>query len=87
MNDKQKKSLLKIARSAVQATINEWTPPTPIADDPELNTKCGCFVTLTNAGQLRGCIGQFTSKKPVAELVSEMAIAATVNDRRFISNP
>ncbi|MCJ7691917.1 MAG: AMMECR1 domain-containing protein, partial [Sedimentisphaerales bacterium] len=73
MNDTQKQTLLKIARDAVVAVIAGAPLTKPQSDDPELNAPCGCFVTLKNKGQLRGCIGQFTSEVPLIQLVAEMA--------------
>jgi AmmeMemoRadiSam system protein A len=57
------------------------------ADDPEMNAQCGCFVTLKNGQQLRGCIGQFVSDKPLVELVTEMAQASATGDPRFFDDP
>jgi AmmeMemoRadiSam system protein A len=87
MNESQKKTLLKIARDSVQAVITAKPLPKPVSDAPELNAHCGCFITLKNSGQLRGCIGQFTSDKPLIELIVEMAKASATGDPRFSSNP
>ncbi len=44
----------------------------------------GCFVTLhTKSGDLRGCIGTFTSERPLWETVGDMAIASATRDPRF----
>ena len=83
MNETQKQTLLEVARDAVDAAINKKTISPLSTDDPQLNAHCGCFVTLKNKDQLRGCIGQFTSDKPLIELVSQMAIASATNDSRF----
>ena len=87
MNDAQKRTLLKIARDTVKAVITGGLVPKPESDDPELNAHCGCFVTLKNQGQLRGCIGQFTSECPLIELVVEMAKASATGDPRFVADP
>ena len=87
MNDSQKKALLKISRDTVVAIISGGQVPRPQTDDPDLNSACGCFVTLKNGDQLRGCIGQFTSDKPLIELVVDMAIASASRDSRFFDNP
>ena len=86
MNDPQKQTLLKTARDSVEAVIKGQTPVAPESDDTELNAHCGCFVTLKNHEQLRGCIGQFTSDKPLIELVVEMAKASATSDPRFLAN-
>jgi AmmeMemoRadiSam system protein A len=87
MNDTQKQTLLKVARDAVQAAITGGRPCTPTSGEPELNAACGCFVTLKNKQRLRGCIGQFTSEKPLIALVAEMAKASATGDPRFLGNP
>jgi len=87
MNDVQKQTLLKLARDTVEAVIIGGKIPQPQPDDAELNAPCGCFVTLKNGEKLRGCIGQFTSDKPLIELVVEMAKASSMGDPRFFGDP
>ena len=87
MNDVQKQTLLKVAYGTVEAAITGGKMPQPQSDDAELNVPCGCFVTLKNAEKLRGCIGQFTSEKPLIELVVEMAKASATGDPRFFGDP
>ena len=44
----------------------------------------GAFVSLhTEDGALRGCIGTFSSEKPLAMVIEEMAVAAAMRDPRF----
>jgi len=86
MNEVQKKILLKIARDSVEAAITRKPIARPSSDDPELNKPCGCFVTLKNGGELRGCIGNFTADKPLVETVAEMAKASATSDPRFFYN-
>ena len=87
MNDEQKKVLFGVVRDSVKAAVTGNSAPSPKSVDPELNEHCGCFVTLKNSGRLRGCIGQFTSDKPLIELVSEMAVSAARRDPRFVLDP
>jgi AmmeMemoRadiSam system protein A len=87
MTDEQKKILLKVARQAVKAAVAGQRPQKPHSDEAELNAHCGCFVTLKNKGELRGCIGQFVSDIPLIELVSQMAVAASTGDARFFGMP
>ncbi|PKL44067.1 MAG: AMMECR1 domain-containing protein [Planctomycetes bacterium HGW-Planctomycetes-1] len=86
MTEDQKKQLLTVARNAAAAAAAGRKPPRPSSNEAELNAHCGCFVTLKNRGELRGCIGQFISDKPLIELVNDMAIAATTGDPRFFAN-
>jgi len=76
-----------VARDAVAAAVNNRPIPSPSSDDPELNVKQGCFVTLENSGRLRGCIGRFTTDMPLIRLVGEMGLAAARDDPRFITDP
>lgn len=87
MNETQKHALLKVARDTVEAVITRKRLPKVEADDPDLASHCGCFVTLKNGEQLRGCIGQFTSDRPLIELVVEMATASATGDPRFFDDP
>jgi len=89
MNDKQKQILLKTAKQAIDQAIlgNAQDAPEIKTDDPALTAKCGCFVTLKNKDELRGCLGHFTSDMPLIELVAQMAKASATEDPRFQSNP
>ncbi len=86
MNETHRRTLLTVARDTVQAVVTGSRPPTPTSNEPELNAPCGCFVTLKNKDRLRGCIGQFTSEKPLIALVAEMAKASATSDPRFMGN-
>jgi len=44
----------------------------------------GAFVTLKTDGNLRGCIGRFTTPDPLYQVVSQMAISSAFEDGRFI---
>jgi AmmeMemoRadiSam system protein A len=43
----------------------------------------GVFVTLTRAGELRGCTGYVEGVAPVADAVRDLAISSATRDRRF----
>jgi len=86
MEKRQQKKLLRIARDAVTAAVKKEAILAVSSDEPELNANCGCFVTLKNHAELRGCIGQFTSNQPLIELVSEMAVSSATRDPRFVAN-
>jgi len=87
MDEAQRLVLLGVVRDVVEAVVRGKAAPEATSDDPELNAPCGCFVTLKNGDQLRGCIGQFTSMSPVIELVGEMAESSAKNDPRFQADP
>ena len=87
MNTEQKNTLLQIAKQSIETVLcNKQSKPIEISD-PELNVHCGCFVTLKNRDQLRGCLGQFTSEKPLVELAAEMAVSSATRDPRFLADP
>ena len=83
MNDIQKNILLKVAKDTVLAAVSGRPVFDPESDDPELLVEQGCFVTLKNGDQLRGCIGQFVSDKPLIEMVCQMAVSSCLHDPRF----
>lgn len=87
MNASQKQTLLETAKSTIEAVITGKSVSPAESDDPKLTENCGCFVTIKNGDELRGCIGQFTSDMPLIELVSQMAKASATGDLRFFGNP
>jgi len=86
MTEKQKISLLRVARKVVEAAVCSQPVSGFDSEDPLFNEKRGCFVTLHNHGRLRGCIGQFEPDQSLVKTIREMAIAST-RDSRFTSNP
>jgi len=83
LNEDQSGTLLKGAHAAIDACLNNTalTPQTIAA--PQLNQSAGCFVTIHQNGQLRGCIGTFESNRPLHLEVAQMAVAAATADPRF----
>jgi len=86
MDATQRKKLLDFARRVLRAKLSgqPLPPAPPDCEGPE--PAGGVFVTLKNAGRLRGCIGCFQPKGGLAETVREMAVAA-LQDWRFRDNP
>ncbi len=83
ISEKDRAELLRLARQSVQAAVTGGPRPRPERLEGVLGERRGCFVTLTNRGRLRGCIGTFHPDKPLAEQVVEMA-AAAADDPRFV---
>jgi len=83
LSEEARKTLLNIARQAVDAALRGAPPPDIHVDDPELLEPRGAFVTLKTRGRLRGCIGRFIAEEPLYRVVQEMARAAAVEDPRF----
>lgn len=85
LTDKEKTTLLRIARESIKNKLNGKNPyicpPEELTDT--LKMTCGAFVTLTSKGRLRGCIGNLRGHGPLYNLISQMAIAAAFEDPRF----
>lgn len=75
--------LLAIAREAITSQLRTGTLIEPECKEESLNQQRGCFVTLSQDGQLRGCLGTFTSERPLCREVAIMAVAAATEDPRF----
>ena len=88
--DAEKQTLLRLARDTVARFLKTGEKPTadPATYDltPTLKARGAVFVTLKNAGRLRGCIGHITAVGPLYESVIENACQAC-KDRRFVGNP
>jgi uncharacterized protein len=81
----EKKTLLKMARQALEAGVRGQPMPAldPATLSPALLAQGASFVTLTINGDLRGCIGALESYQPLGEDVREHAVAAALEDYRF----
>ena len=84
ISEEGQKRLLSIARQTLEATIREEPVPEFEETSEELVAPRGLFVTLTKKGRLRGCLGHFTSDRPLYEMVSETAVASATDDPRFV---
>lgn len=74
-------TLLPIARAAIaQALGHVLTAP---EHAPWLQEPGATFVTLTQRGQLRGCIGSLQAHRPLRDDVKANAAAAALRDPRF----
>ncbi len=73
--------LLRLAREAIAARFGTSLPPVP--DVAWLAEPGATFVTLTQHGDLRGCIGSLVAYRPLLEDVRANAVAAAFHDPRF----
>ncbi len=80
---KEKTCLLGIARQAIISWVRSGTDYIEPREEKVLNVRSGCFVTIKQNGQLRGCIGNFQSEQPLFKEVAEMAKASATKDPRF----
>lgn len=86
ISPQERTQLVRLARQAVEAKVCRMTPPQSPAAGGVLAETRGCFVTLTNGGNLRGCIGTFHPDRALAEMIVEMG-AAAARDPRFVYHP
>ncbi len=86
LSAEERSTLVSLARRAVEAQVRGQQPPQLPQMKGALAEYRGCFVTLTNGGHLRGCIGQFQPAEPLACTVIEMGGAAA-EDPRFYHRP
>lgn len=76
--------LLQMARGAIARALGQAVPPTqPAATAPWLQAPGATFVTLTQQGRLRGCIGSLQAHRPLHQDVEANAVAAALRDPRF----
>ena len=81
LDDEQGARLVRVARAALNAAVGAPAGgDEPVAD---LQQPGAAFVTLTQAGQLRGCIGSLQAHRPLAQDVRDNAVAAALHDPRF----
>ena len=74
-------ALLTIARNAIDKRFG--VEPRTVTPHPELAHPAATFVTLTQDGHLRGCIGSLEAYRPLAADVAANAAAAAFHDPRF----
>ena len=73
--------LLPIARAAIAERFGRKLATHQ--DAPWLQQPGACFVTLTQHGQLRGCIGSLQAQRDLLSDVKANAVAAAFRDPRF----
>jgi len=83
LNAKEKEILLNIARQAILQGVRTGEEYIEPREEKALNKRNGCFVTIKQNGQLRGCIGNFQSELQLFKEVAQMAQASATKDPRF----
>ncbi len=75
------RALLSVARQAIAERLGAATtaPPAHTA----LAAPGACFVTLTQHGELRGCVGSLEARRSLIADVREHALGAAFRDSRF----
>jgi AmmeMemoRadiSam system protein A len=85
LSAQDRRALLILARRTLVEYLEDGTtPPAPTGGTALLEPRA-TFVTLRNrkTGELRGCRGETRARRPLAESVRLMTIAAAVDDPRF----
>ncbi len=84
LNEEQRRHLLRLARTSIEATLDGRAADVRTEDyDEELRRPAGAFVTLRKNGDLRGCIGSIRALEPLCRAVASSAISAAFRDPRF----
>jgi AmmeMemoRadiSam system protein A len=86
LTPQEKILLLKLARQSIELAVNQQPLPGLDWDElpPSLCEDGAAFVTLTEGGELRGCIGALEPYQPLVQDVCEHAAAAALEDYRFL---
>jgi hypothetical protein len=83
--EEDRATLLRVAREALESRTRRGRAPN--VDEASFATRLrgqgAAFVTLTKAGQLRGCIGSLAAHRPLVRDVMENAMKAGHEDPRF----
>lgn len=82
LTKEQGATLVQLARTTLNHHLAGGAEPEP-PEDPVFLGKRAVFITLTEAGKLRGCIGSLLPVAPLWESVRDNAVNAAINDHRF----
>src|SRR5512140_2843624 len=83
--DGTRADLLEVARTAVAVasrSLGSGALEAAMHAAPATALHAAAFVTLTEAGELRGCMGMLDPERPVRDSVAEAAACATRADPR-----
>jgi AmmeMemoRadiSam system protein A len=84
ITEKQQELLLKMARDSILFTLKTKKRLLPqLPEDDFFKQDFAVFVTLKQAENLRGCIGQLEAREPLYLAINNMAFAAAFEDHRF----
>lgn len=85
LSPEDRRYLLHLARQTIACILEGQEPPEVDLEavSEALRRPGASFVTLTQEGELRGCIGSIEPRRPLVLDVQENAIAAAFHDPRF----
>lgn len=77
--------LMRVARATLASYLSKGRMPEirTASFAPALQTHAAAFVTLTQNGRLRGCIGSLKAHQPLVRDVADNAVKAASRDPRF----
>lgn len=86
LTNEERQQLLKLARHSIELAVNGKPSPDLRLQEfsPRLRENGASFVTLTEQGELRGCIGTLEPYQSLVQDVCEHAAAAALEDYRFL---
>jgi len=82
LNEEERKILLDLARSSIKGDLSKLKSIESVISE-NLKKPKGVFVTLTENGELRGCIGNIVPVESLYKAVINCAKDAAYNDWRF----
>src|SRR5215471_4322444 len=83
LSEKDKETLLQIARSSVHAYLADQELQLPEMESPNLDEIRGVFVSIHRGADLRGCVGTIEPEDHLSRSVAGCAVAAASRDSRF----
>ena len=87
LTETEGRAAVKLARKTIEIFLSKGKSPRPDASGVELSPVFeeyrGVFVTLTEGGLLRGCIGHPYPDSTLKEAILDSAISAATRDPRF----
>ncbi|MGD0005022.1 MAG: AmmeMemoRadiSam system protein A [Anaerolineaceae bacterium] len=85
LTDDEKRILLRLARHSIELAASHNPLPELVLSEysAQLQQEGASFVTLTENGELRGCIGALEPYQALVQDVCEHAAAAAMDDYRF----
>jgi AmmeMemoRadiSam system protein A len=83
LNDSDKRRLLTLARTTLEACLAQSTSPIIDAPNAALAEPLGAFVSLHRGENLRGCIGQIYPDRELYKIVKHCVLSAALDDPRF----
>ena len=77
-------ALTGVAGARPSGTPESAAPPLSPATSGALDEPGAAFVTLTERGSLRGCVGSLVAEQPLGQAVASAGASAAVRDPRFL---